>query len=134
MKVIHEFVGAAHVYRVVDLDDRYLLQVRGVDVLGAPTWVGDVYGRALGGDDLPQRVVVSEIFANGQIHIMADGHERSCSNWRLFLASIPGLAQIGRVRMHGPCMICGAPMRRSDGFRVCGNGHASDPPLAKVCR
>ena len=38
MKVIHEFVGAAHVYRVVDLDDRYLLQVRGVDVLGAPTW------------------------------------------------------------------------------------------------
>lgn len=38
MKVIHEFMGAAHVYRVVDLDDRYLLQVRGVDVLGAPTW------------------------------------------------------------------------------------------------
>ena len=38
MKVIHEFVGSARVYRVVDLDDRYLLQVRGVDVLGAPTW------------------------------------------------------------------------------------------------
>lgn len=38
MKVIHDFVGAAHTYRVVDLDDRYLLQVRGVDMLGAPTW------------------------------------------------------------------------------------------------
>ena len=49
MKVIHEFVGAAHVYRVVDLDDRYLLQVRGVDVLGAPTWSAENKGSFAGG-------------------------------------------------------------------------------------
>lgn len=44
MKVIHDFVGAAHTYRVVDLDDRYLLQVRGVDVLGAATWATENTG------------------------------------------------------------------------------------------
>lgn len=44
MKVIHEFVGSAHVYRVVDLDDRYILQVRGLDVLGAPTWSAENKG------------------------------------------------------------------------------------------
>ena len=38
MKVIHEFNTAAHVYRVVDLGDRCILQVRGIDVLGATTW------------------------------------------------------------------------------------------------
>lgn len=95
--------------------------------------VGDVYGRSHAGpegfkigDGLPRRVVVSEIHEDGQIFLMVDGEQRGCSDWRLFLASIPGIEQIGRVRMHGPCSICGAPMRPSEGFRVCGNGHPAE--------
>lgn len=63
---------------------------------------GDVYARTADGGIGPRRIVVHDIYANGDVRTTVDGAEyltcKPPAEFRRHLASIDGLEAVGRVR------------------------------------